>query len=151
MSVGRFLEAQVEEIVKKRKRARAVASAAIGITVFIIVVVLTILLSPLISYYERVLTLLLGAVAGALTSLAYYMLETYPTIPESFVVYGEIVGDSSQLAGIDAFIASETRRSGAVEVNDLAKRLRVDKSVVVSRIIELERAGILRISRVEAL
>ena len=149
MSFGRFLEAQVEEIVKKRKRARAIASAAIGLAVFIIIVVLTILLSPFIVFYERVLTLILGAMAGALTSLAYYMLETYPTFPESFIVYGEVVGDASQLVGVDVHLASEIARKGAIEISDFAKRYRIDKSLVISRIIELEKAGILKINRIE--
>jgi len=150
LSFSRFLELQVEEVVKKRKKARAIASAAIGLAVYIIIVVLAILLSPFISFYERVLTLVLGAMAGALTSVAYYMLETYPTFPESFMVYGEVVGDTSQLIGVDVPITAEMMRNGAIEISDFAKRHRVDKSVVVSRIIELEKAGILKVNRIEA-
>lgn len=147
---SRFLEFQVLEIAEKRKRARAIASLAMGAAIYLIIVVVTILLSRFISFQEQILVLALGAVAGALISLAYYMLETYPSLPGSFTVYGEVRGDASQLTGLDAAIASEFTRNGAIEVGDFARRYGVDKSVVVARIIELEKAGIIRVNGVEA-
>ncbi len=150
MSAASLLDLQVEEIVKKRKRTRAIVAVSLALTVYLVVLATVILLSPFVPYITQLYVILIGAIAGASAGTAFYMMESYPTIPENFVVYGRITGDTSMLMGIDAYITSDISSKGSVDVASFAQRHHVDKSLVVSRILALEKAGLMRVSKVKA-
>jgi len=151
MSVASLLNIQIEEIVKKRKRSRAVAALAIGLMVYLIVLIMVLILSTFIPPTAQLYAIILGALAGASGGTAFYLLESYPKVPEDFIIYGEVTGDTAGLAGLDLYLVGQLARQGAIDIADFAKRNNVDKTLVVSRIISLENQGVIRVNNIKAL
>jgi len=149
MAISSLLDVQVREIVKKRKRIRAIVATSLALTVYLVVLATVILLSPFVPYTTQLYVVIIGALAGVSAGIAFYMMESYPAIPENFVVHGKIVGNVVGLAGIDAYLVSQLSSKGSIDVSSLAKRYKIDKSLIVSRILALERAGVIQVDRVE--
>ena len=151
MSVASLLNIQIEEIIKKRKQSRAVAALAIGIMIYLIVLIMVLILSTFIPPMAQLYAIILGALAGASGGMAFYLLENYPRVPENFIIYGEVTGDTSGLTGLDVYLVSQLARQGAIDVVDFARSNNVDKTLVVSRIISLENQGVIRVNNIKAL
>ncbi len=148
MTETSIISLQLEDIIKKRKKTRAVSSLAIGVAVYLFIIVMVMLMSAFLPLLTITYVLIIGALAGAATGIAFYLVESYPELKSDFEVEAQLLNGSKSLSGVDAALVNEIARRGVINIKEFSQRTGIDKFTIIARLNMLERAGIIKIKNV---